>query len=530
MTVGRILGNRDADVVIGSTAVPGAFTREAWEKYLRKAFADVSKGTIKGDDWVLAVTSQDDLGKDGEVERNRHALELLYRQDYEREWKKFLQGVVVQDFGNLANAAQGLTRLADSQNSAFRLLFAKAAYETAWDDPNQLSKSIEAARNSVIERTEKLVLGSPATGEAARKVQLGETGAKFAGIGALVTAPEGGRIPLSAYLDVLTKLKNRLSQINASAEQGAQAKALMQATLNASGSEFSEGLAVVDNVLLAGASDETREIVRPLLLRPLLQAYTQLVPMVEQDINRSWQAEVLPMWRGLSAKYPFADVANEAAMADIAKFLKPGEGTLQHSIDKNLGGVGTRQGDQLVAKTWGNLGVSFNPAFLSGVSGLTKAGNSVLLEGDGLKFELQPIPTPGLSEIIIEVDGQSLRYRNGPQPWTSFSWPNINAGNNQGARIHAISFAGEPTTVASHAGRLGLMRLISQARIDDRGDGTTLLEWKLRPLATGDRNNVADSSPDVVRFNMRTIGGASPLALSGFRRLGLPEKIVARGG
>ena len=57
-------------------------------------------------------------------------------------------------------AAQALGKLSDAQNSALRLVLAKAAYETAWDNPSQLGKSLETAKNSVIERTEKLVLGT----------------------------------------------------------------------------------------------------------------------------------------------------------------------------------------------------------------------------------------------------------------------------------------------------------------------------------------------------------------------------------
>lgn len=99
----------------------------------------------------------------------------------------------------------------------------------------------------------------------------------------------------------------------------------MQATLSASGSEFAEALALVDGVLLNNAPEEAKEIIRPLLVRPLIQAYATLIPPVEQDINRLWQAEVMNSWKGLASKYPFADSANEASMAEIAKFLKPGE-------------------------------------------------------------------------------------------------------------------------------------------------------------------------------------------------------------
>lgn len=528
MTVGRILNSRDLDLVAGSSTLPGVFTREAWDKYFRLAIVDASKGSIKGDDWVLATSSMENLSKDGDFERNRQALEALYKAEYASEWKKFLQGVAIQDFGSLENAARALGKLSDPQTSALKLILVKAAYETSWDNPSQLSKSIESAKNTVIERTEKLVLGNsgPAVGVVDKR--LGEVGGKFALIATLATAGEGGRMPLSAYLDTLVKLQGKMAQIAANPEPGLPARQLMQATLSASGSEFAEALAMIDGPLLGSVSDENREVIRPLLVRPLIQAYATLIPHVEEDINRLWQAEVMSSWHGLAGKYPFADSSNEASMAEIAKFLKPVEGTLPRFIEKNLSGLVTKRGNQLIPRTWANLGVAFTPAFLSGVAGLTAAGDTVLQEGDGAKFELQPIPTPGLSEILIEVDGQLLRYRNGPQPWTAFSWPNASGSGAEGARIQIVSFAGVSTSVANFSGRLGLMRLLNQARVDGRSGGTAVLEWRLKPAAS-DAGASNEPVGDTVRFNFRAVSGANPLSLSGFRRQALPEKIVNRG-
>lgn len=411
------------------------------------------------------------------------------------------------------------------QTSAIRQILTTAAHETSWDNPSQISRSIESAKSSVIERTEKLIRGN-ATANVAMERSFGEIGRKFSQLQELTRAGEGGRMPLSAYLDMLSKLKGRLAQLASNPDAGAAARSLMQATLNSSGSEFSEALALVDGGLLASVSDDVKETVRPLLVRPLIQAYSVLIPLVEQDINRKWRTEVLASWRLLSGKYPFSDSANEAQMSDISKFLKPGEGTLAKFVNMHLAGLVTRRGEQLVPRTWANLGVSFSPAFLSGVSALSSVGNSVLQEGDAARFELQPLPTPGLSEILIELDGQVLRYRNGPQLWTGFSWPNAQASI-QGARLQVVSFAGVSTSMANHGGRLGLMRLLTQARVEDRGNGSATLEWRFDPRSG---NAAAGGGADgVVRFNFRVVSGANPLSLSGLRSLSLPERVTIRG-
>jgi len=531
VTVGRILNNPASPAIAGSYAVPGAFTKEAWDKYFRASIAEASKGEVRGDDWVLAASTIDDLGKDGNADRTRSELEAMYKAEFAREWKKFLQGVAVQDYGSLETATQTIGQLADMQTSAIKLILARVASETAWDNPSHLTSSIQSAKSSVVERTEKLILGTSATPVVALgSPRFGELGGRYAGIAALVAHQDASRAPISAYLEALAKLKSKMAHIATSGEPDAAARQLVQATLAGSSSELVDILALVDGIMLANQSEETREIVRPLLVRPLIQAFAVLVPAVERDINRAWQAEVLPQWRGLANKYPFADSANEAAMPDIARFLKPGEGTLPKFVDKHLAGLAVKRGEAWVPRTWANIGVGFNPSFLTGMTRLASIGSSVLQEGDSAKFEMQPVPTPGLREITLEIDGQLLTYRNGPQPWTAFAWPNPANTGAQAARIQAVSFAGVSTSVASFNGRLSLMRLLAQAKIDNPFNANVMLEWRFKKDRPATEHEPASARPDadtdVVRFNFRMVNGTNPLALSGLRRVALPEKIT----
>ncbi len=524
LTVGRILNNADADIIAGSAAVPGAFTREAWDNYLRNAISEASKGELKGDDWVLAVAISEFSTKDESSEHNRSELEALYRAEYAQEWKKFLQGLAVHDLGDLAKAATALGRMGDAANSPVKRILQRAAFETAWDNPTELSKKIESAKTNVVAKAEQLIRNNypaaPAPTVGAK--QYGEVGAQFALLTNLAGTPNA-RAPVDSYLDLLVKIKTKLGTIAASAEPGANARQLMQVTLAGANSEFSEALYHVDNVLLNGANEDSRAYLRPILVRPLIQAYSAMVPLVEEDINRAWEQRVYASWQGLASKYPFTNNGNEAQMADIAKFLRPGDGVLPRFVDQNLGALVAKRPEGLVGRTWANVGVRFNPAFLNGLSRLLATGSAVLQEGDGSHFELQPIPTPGLSEILIEIDGQVLRYRNGPQPWVAFSWPNNN--QNQGARLQAVSFAGVPTQVANYNGRLGLMRLLADARALRPADGSGVVEWRYKPVRT-DGKDTNKAEMETIRFNYRPVSGANLLALSNLRGTSLPQRIT----
>jgi len=517
LTVGAILNQKDGDVLAGSHMVAGAFTRQAWDKYLRNAFVEASKGETKGDDWVLASSIQDNLAESGDAERNRAELEALYKADYIREWRSFLQGVAVRDFANLQGAAAALGKLGDAQASPIKLILTRAAYETAWDNPSELHRTLEATRNSLIEKTQKLLSSDPpANGNAVADPQLGEVGSKFAVLAKIASAKDNAALPLQAYLDLLAKAKTRLNQIAVSEEPATGARQLMVATLSGSGSELADGLQYVDNTLLASASEEARETVRPLLVRPLIQTYATLIPPVEQDINQAWDREAYGQWKGLASKYPFTDSSNEAPMSEISKFLKPGGGTLAKFTEKYLNGLVQRTGDSYIPRTWANMGIHFSPSFLSGASRLHAVGGAVLREEGETSFELQPVPTPGLSEILIEVDGQSLLYRNGPQPWAHFNWPSANS--NQGVRIQVTFFNGATAQVVNFPGRLGLMRMLRSGRVGNPTAPVTEIVWPVRAMA----GNAATS----MRINFRMVSGSNPLMLSSLRHLALPGKVT----
>jgi type VI secretion system protein ImpL len=164
------------------------------------------------------------------------------------------------------------------------------------------------------------------------------------------------------------------------------------------------------------------------------------------------------------------------------------------------------------------MSVPFTNTFLTGLARASDIEQRLFIAGGESRFELQPVPTPGLSEVVLEVYGQQLRYRNGPQLWTSFTWPT--AQTSQGAKISVITFAGASATVANNPGRMGWMRLIAQARASASAPGTTQLVW----MVSSPDNKDGERIP--VRFNLRLVSGANPLAMSTLRDLNLPKKIV----
>jgi type VI protein secretion system component VasK len=96
VTVASIVGDQDKELVLGSYAVPGSFTRAAWQGFVQDAFREAANRELQSADWVLKTSSKDDLTLEGSPEQIQKSLVDLYKNDYAREWQKFVQGVTVQ--------------------------------------------------------------------------------------------------------------------------------------------------------------------------------------------------------------------------------------------------------------------------------------------------------------------------------------------------------------------------------------------------------------------------------------------------
>jgi type VI secretion system protein ImpL len=520
ISVAAILSGKDSAVMSGTAVVSGAFTRRTWEEYMQAAIKEASGGEIKSDDWVLASTTLDDLSKSNDNAATRNELEALYRADYAEQWVKFLQGVTFPIQSDTERAESALERLTDPRSSPIKLLLQRAAFETGWDNPTQLSSTVSDTRQSVQTRVTAAITGSGSRAPQLPNQQshYGELGQRFALLSILTNSnnPQSAAL-MNGYLEHLAKLKVKFNQINAADENSTAMIDLIGATLDGK-AEFVDATAYVDNIMLGSTDSASRSLLRELLVEPLLQSFAVLLPPLEDGINDLWASEVYEDWIEMAGKYPFSDSQHEVPLSEVIRFLKPGDGAIDKFVDEYLENFVHRRGSasQLTPRTWNNMGIRFNAAFLDGARRLSSIGASLAKGGSGSSlFELQPVPTPSLQEITVEIDGQTLRYRNGPQMWQSFKWPN---GDAQGARIQVVAFDGSTSVVSNQPGRMGLMRMIGAGKRSalDANMKSGRLEWRLKGAG----------ETDTVKFNIRVVSGVNPLQLADLRHLTLPKRIV----
>jgi type VI secretion system protein ImpL len=532
MTVARVVGDGDKELVVGSYAIPGTFTRDAWDNYIQGAFRDAANRELQSTDWVLKTAAKDDLTLEGSPEQIQKALLALYKNEYAQQWQKFIQGVSIRELNGFDQAATAMNRLGDPESSPIDKLIKTVYAETSWDNPSLIDAGLQRAQRGAMGWFKETILRQKPSAinvnldttskPGAAPIPMGPVGREFSGVARLVVSKDNGATLMKGYMDMLSKLRARFNQIKNQGDTGPGAKQFMQQTLDGSGSELAEALKYVDEQMLIGMTDAQKSAIRPLLVRPLMQTFAVIVRPTEAEINKVWAAQVLePFNRTLAVKYPFApNAAVEASDAEIGQVFGP-EGSIAKYFNTTIGPLVVRRGDVISAKTWANMGINLAPgvvsSFPSWIAPLS-AGGVAASAGAGeaqTRFEVQALGATGATEFTVEIDGQSLRWRGQPQPFVQMVWPNPRGV--PGSRISAMTPEGRTVVLLNEPGHFGLKKMIDAAKRQRRDNGVFELSW--------------ENSGVIVRANLKIVAttqaaAPAPGAAASFRRMRLPDTIA----
>jgi len=499
----------------GSVLVSGAFTREAWRDSVEPAIREAAEGALQRHDWVLDAGSRDDLSLRASPAQVRQALAERYRREHAAAWKHFAEGVELPPFRDLDDAVRRLERLADPAASPLGRLVAEIARQSVSDEPRPAPAP--AGPGGWMRSTWEAVV-TPATAQPAA-TESRPPGAAADGTAGLATfagleRPGDSAAPMQRYLQALAQVRARLQTLVRQGDPGAGARELLAATLSdATGSELAAAMRLTEE-LLAATPAGARETLRPLLLQPLLASAAVLVAPAESELNRRWAREVHePFVRGAGARYPFDPAARVEAGADeIARTFGP-EGSLVRYVDAALGPLVVRRGEGFEPRRWHEIGIRLRPETARGLPAWL-AGSAAPpgpAAAAATVFQMRPLPSSGLVEYTLEIDGQTLRYRNTAAGWTDFVWPR--PGATPGVRIRGTTADGATVAFVEAPGSFGLDRAFELAQRTRQPDGETELGW------TQDGHTL--------RVRLRVVrSGEASAAPGAWRGLRLPPKVA----
>ena len=551
------------------SSVPGAFTRQAYEGTIAPAIAEAAKHSDVASDWVL-IDSRLSPGASSSgaaseaapasAEALQAALTERYFADYAAHWQGFMNTLRWEPAPTLPAVIEQLTLLADARQSPVIALMKSLQYQGgAGALQDSLSDSLVAKAQNVLGKKP----------EAPRRVQpdpAGPLGATFGPVLRLVGqgsadthAGADSDLSLQRYMERVTRLRLKLQQISDSADADAQARQAAQALFQGKSSELADTQSYAQ-LIAASVGAQWAGMGEALFVRPVAQATQTVLQPAQASLNEAWQQSIVATWnQSFSGRYPFAATDNDASLAELTRFIRPQDGLIATFLTTQLAGVLERQGDQWVPVASSGNTLAFDPTFLQSVNTLQHLAGHLLVQGEPqYRFEFKPVPTPGITDTVLTLDGQTLHYYNQRETWQALTWPSNDPGS-LGTRLQWQADTAGTNKNFEFGGRWGLVRLLERARVEPIDDATYQLTWQGAPDTGGSDTETADGRavtsvsanatptaaargalvahgplappPQDMRYPlsyvMRTEAGQGPLELLALRGFVLPTRIFA---
>nr|WP_251164520.1 ImcF-related family protein [Cupriavidus pauculus] len=551
-------GTDSRGLLRASATVPGVFTRQAYEGYVEAAIEKAAKRQDVANDWVITDGKPQPAQQTSSASATdfRKALTERYFADYAEHWQQFLNGMQWEPAATLPGVVDQLKLMADARQSPVIALMKSLAYQGgAGAHKDSLSDTLVAKAQGILGRKDE----APA---AIRPDPAGPLAAAFGPVLRLVgQAGQGGGssgstgssdLSLQRYLDRITAVRLRLQQLTNSADADMQARQMAQSLFQGKGSDLADTQAY-GQLMAASLGAEWAGMGDTLFVHPIAQALQSVLQPAQASLNEAWRQSIaLPWNRAFASRYPFADTANDASLPELARHIRPQSGLINAFLMAELAGVLVLQGDQWVPVGSGAHGLAFDPAFLQFINTLQRVGAHLLVLGDPqYRFELKPIPTPGLTDTVLTIDNQTLHYYNQRETWQSMTWP----ANNLQAPRTLLQWQSETASTNKSFETEGVwawIRMLEHARVTPVDSATVQLTFQAAPdtLGAGQGKNGNESADAVdrpehpenllpraaqlaapadmrypIRYQMRAAVGRGPLEALELRNLRMPERI-----
>ncbi|WP_447842918.1 ImcF-related family protein [Enterobacter cloacae] len=488
--------------------VPGMFTRKAWEEAVQPAIDQVAKGRREEMDWVLTDSGRASQ-QQASPEEVRQRLTARYFADFGGAWLAFLNGLRWQKAETLSDAIDQLTLMADVRQSPL------VALMNTLNVQGRTGRTGEAVTDSLVKSARNLLSRDTQPAIDQSTVAHGPLDATFGPVLALMDNQGSDMLSLQTFLTRVTQVRLRLQQVTNSSDPQAMTRTLAQTVFQGKAVDLT-ATRDYGSLMAAGLGQEWSGFGQTVFVRPMEQAWQQVLSPAAESLNAQWRASVVDEWNStFGGRYPFKNVSSDVSLPLLAKYLNADSGRITRFLQGNLNGVLHREGSRWVPDSINAQGLNFNPAFLRAVNTLSQIADVVFTNGEaGLHFDLRPGTAAGVMQTDMVIDGQKLTYVNQMPTWKRFTWPADTEA--PGAALSWISTQAGTRQYADMPGSWGLIRLLDEADVQPYSGAAS--SFSVRWKAQDGR---------LLNYILRTEAGAGPLALLKLRDFVLPDTIFS---
>ncbi|WMD20249.1 type VI secretion system membrane subunit TssM [Achromobacter seleniivolatilans] len=485
-TLQQALGSGDAALFTDHAAgvdagVPGIFTYNGYRDVFRKRIGGFINSVWARENWMLGRKSEDatalasvqDSRRDWvDKERIEREVYTLYLRNYAANWERYINQIRLVSAsesgeGPLAVNVATLRALAAADSPLARLGFALARQTTLSYDPDADSPAAAAAAKLALESAQRRSSTVMRAADALGKIEVDFDQDKlteelvdkrFSALREVVTgSPTPGRIdpvkPGAQMQQVQQMVNDQYTQL--AVASSALASSSMPPAQESSPMLFltAETLPAPFKRILAGLSQ-----------RAANQLGRETGILLSEQVNSA----VGGICRtAISGKFPFADSDQEVDPDDFVQLFAAG-GLFDSTFERSLAsyvdtgaspwrykpaspGMRPIQGPDLQPF---ERAAEIRRAFFDGTNA---KGLSYRLTGRIVSVD------PSITELLLDVDGDSLRYMHGPISPFSFAWPGPRSGS-------YLELAARPRVTAESSsihlsGPWAPMRLLQQGHV-----------------------------------------------------------------
>jgi type VI secretion system protein ImpL len=326
-------------------------------------------------------------------------------------------------------------------------------------------------------------------------------------------------LSLQAFVTQVTRVRLKLQQVINAPDPQAMTQALAQTVFQGKSVDLTDTQSY-GRLVAASLGAEWAKVGQTLFVKPLDQAWQQVLQPSAAGLNSQWQRAIVSDWQtAFSGRYPFADTASDASLPMLGQMIRADSGRIAQFLQSQLSGVLRKEGSRWVADSSRSQGLRFNPHFLTAINQLSHLADVLYTDGGmGLGFELQGKPVRDIVQTTFILNGEKHQYFNQKEFWQRFNWPG--RSDHPGVSLSWTSVRTGERLFGDYSGTWGLIRLLEKARITSLDDGDSRYRMVLK----------APDGLDLT-WHLRTELGAGPLTLLKLRGFRLPKEIfLSEGG
>ena len=434
--------------------ISGVFTYDGYHKGFQRAVVGVSQQLADEEVWVLGVASAPRQGFAQTQVADQ--VRRIYLNDYARVWEEFIADLTLLAPKSLPEAVQVARTLSQPDNPMVPLLRAIVRETTLATAPDLASKAESALRGTIEKKGKELkdLFGvQPEKRAAAEPAAAIESivDNRFTALRQLVTSPGGqGPAPIDGQVALINDIYTFLNAADTAIKAG-------------SAPPPSE---VPNKVKADGA--RAPEPVRSLVTTLSSVGSTLVYGLTRSNIGGAINAQIGEFCRqATSGRYPFVrNSERDVTQEDFARLFAP-NGLFDDFFQKNLlplVDTSTRPWTfrQQAGAPAGSAGalLSFQRAQAIRDTFFRGGGNVA-----GLKLDFKPNEMDtSITQFILDVDGQIVRYAHGPQIPTSIQWPGPRGSTQVRVELSPPSATGSSGMVNS--GPWALFRMIDRMQLE----------------------------------------------------------------